>query len=150
MGALKLQPFRWADVRDVSDSSSNCVNHSVGFWIHSLTPTEAGGGRRSRKPHISGGHLHTCECLNRSALEAEGLGEGVWVGEAHPLLLLPPRPHKGQFSYVNTQPLPSLGLLQAAAETSHCLNSATQHSCAWASASCCSFAGPAQTDPQTD
>lgn len=132
-----LLPVRWA-------SSSNCVNHNDGCWVRSPSQTEDGRGRWL---HISGGHLHTCECLNRSALEAEGLGgRGLWV--APPSLLL--SPHKGQFSYVNTQPLPSLGLLWAVVETSHCLNSATQHSCAWASASCCSLAGPAQTDTQTD
>lgn len=61
------------------------------------------GEGRAANTSISGGHLHTCECLNRSALDTGGAQRTIQLCK-HAATSFPQ-------------------LLQACTETSHCLNS---------------------------
>lgn len=64
---------------------------------------EAEGEGRAVNTSISRGHLHTCECLNRSALDTGGAQRTIQLCK-HAATSFP-------------------RLLQACTETSHCLNS---------------------------
>lgn len=78
------------------------------LFTHTYTHTHSDreqrpGEGRAVNTSISGGHLHTCECLNRSALDTGGAQRTIQLCK-HAATSFPP-------------------LLQACTETSHCLNS---------------------------
>lgn len=77
--------------------------------------TESRG--RAVNTGISGGHLHTCECLNRSALDTGGAQRTIQLCK-HAATSFPQ-------------------LLQALHWDKPLFKQRTQHSCAWAPASCC-------------
>lgn len=78
------------------------------FTVSLFTNTHSDGEQRPGEcmavnTGISGGHLHTCECLNRSALDTGGAQRTIQLCK-HAATSFPQ-------------------LLQACTETSHCLNS---------------------------
>lgn len=76
---------------------------SISLFDCSQTLAQAARRGRAVNSGISGGHLHTCECLNRSALDTGGAQRTIQLCK-HAATSFP-------------------GLLQACTETSHCLNS---------------------------
>lgn len=76
---------------------------SISLFDCSQTLAQAERRGRAVNSGISGGHLHTCECLNRSALDTGGAQRTIQLCK-HAATSFP-------------------GLLQACTETSHCLNS---------------------------
>lgn len=86
------------------EESSGYQSFTVSLFTNTHSDREQRQGEgRAANTGISGGHLHTCECLNRSALDTGGAQRTIQLCK-HAATSFPQ-------------------LLQACTETSHCLNS---------------------------
>ncbi len=86
------------------EESSGDQSFTVSLFTNTHSDREQRQGEgRAVNTGISGGHLHTCECLNRSALDTGGAQRTIQLCK-HAATSFPQ-------------------LLQACTETSHCLNS---------------------------